>query len=61
PSPKSAEEVLRLAEDFGVPALDAGEVVGNVLDVRSGEGRLRLAVPDAREAWRTGLPRALGL
>ncbi|MCB1034987.1 MAG: phosphoribosylformylglycinamidine synthase subunit PurL [Acidobacteria bacterium] len=60
-SPKSADEVLRLAEDLGVQALDAGEVVGNVLDVRTGEGRLRLPVPEAREAWRTGLPRALGL
>ena len=55
------EEILRLAESLGVPALDAGEVGGETLEIRSGGGRLRLPVARARDAWATGLPKALGL
>jgi len=59
--PAAVERVLRLAEEAGVPAADAGEVGGGELVVHAGGGTLRAEVGALHEAWTTALPRALGL
>jgi phosphoribosylformylglycinamidine synthase II len=59
--PSVLERVLRLAEEAGVPAAEAGEVGGGELVVRAQGGTLRAAVAGLRETWSTALPRALGL
>ena len=55
-APEKVDMALRQAEDLGVTALDAGEVAGSALDLRTDEGALRLAVETAHEAWKTGAP-----
>ena len=60
-APHKAPEILRLAQELGVPAHEAGEVGGEFFEIRTGEGRLKLSVAQAKEAWVTGLPRALDL
>jgi phosphoribosylformylglycinamidine synthase II len=59
--PESVEEVLREADEAGVPAAEIGVVSGEALVLRSGGEILRAPVAALRETWATALPRALGL
>ncbi len=56
---RDVDDMLLLCEAHGVHAADAGEVGGAEIDLGFSGGRLRVSVDAARDAWRTGLPRAL--
>ena len=60
-SPGMVDRVLEAAEEAGVPALEIGEVGGEVLEVEASGDVLRTEVARLRQAWATALPRALGL
>jgi phosphoribosylformylglycinamidine synthase len=60
-SPPNVERLLRLAEERGVPAREAGETGGDRLVVEADGGTLDAPVERLRAAWATALPRALGL
>jgi len=60
-APGAVEQVLRAAEEAGVPAVDVGATGGEELVVRAGGGLLRAPVADLHTVWSTALPRALGL
>ncbi len=59
-APKDAERVLQEAEEFDVPALDAGEVGGTRLEVTFDGGRLEAQVEELHRIWSTALVRSLG-
>jgi phosphoribosylformylglycinamidine synthase len=56
-APDRVGEVLRRAEEAGVPATELGEATGERLVM---EGAFDVALADAATAWREALPRALG-
>jgi phosphoribosylformylglycinamidine synthase II len=57
----AVEQVLRAAEEAGVPAADIGEVGGDDLVVRAGSDLMRAPVAGLHSIWSTALPKALGL
>lgn len=59
--PRFAERVLRLAEEAGVPAHEAGEVGGEELRLEFEGGALAAGVVELERIWATALPLALGL
>ncbi len=59
-APKHAERVLEEAEEFGVPAVDAGAVGGTRLTVRCDGAELESEVEDLHRIWSTALVRSLG-
>jgi len=60
-APHHLEPFLVLAEELGVPAVEAGEVGGDRLRVQADGAGIDLPVAALREIWSTALPRALGL
>ena len=60
-APAAVDEVLRAAEEAGVPAADIGETGGDELVVRAGGDLLRAPVAGLQAVWSTALPKALGL
>jgi phosphoribosylformylglycinamidine (FGAM) synthase-like enzyme len=60
-APGMVDQVLRAAEEAGVPAADIGEAGGEELVVRAGSDLLRAPVADLHRVWSTALPKALGL
>ena len=54
-----AEQVLKEAEEFGVPAVDLGVVGGDRLKVQCDGGALDAEVEALHRAWSTALPKAL--
>ncbi|MCH9648615.1 MAG: phosphoribosylformylglycinamidine synthase subunit PurL [Deltaproteobacteria bacterium] len=52
---------LDLADRFGVPAEDLGEVGGSDLHIETEEASLILDVQELYKEWSTALPRALGM
>ena len=59
--PRFADRALRLAEEAGVPAREAGEVGGEELRVEFDGGTFRAVVAELERGWATALPLALGL
>ncbi|MCZ7653007.1 MAG: phosphoribosylformylglycinamidine synthase subunit PurL [Thermoanaerobaculia bacterium] len=59
--PRYAERVLRMAEEAGVEAHEAGEVGGGELRVEFDGGVLAAEVAELERIWSTALPLALGL
>ncbi len=58
--PERVPDILRIAGDRGVIAVDAGEVGGPDIVVRSDAGELlRVPVRDAAEAWESAIPAAM--
>jgi phosphoribosylformylglycinamidine synthase len=60
-SPKKVEDLLREAEDSGVPAFEVGEVGGEKLEVVAEGGKISATVEELHQLWATALPRALEL
>jgi phosphoribosylformylglycinamidine synthase len=60
-APGVVDQVLRAAEEAGVPAVEIGEAGGEELVVRAGSDLLRASVADLHTVWSTALPKALGL
>ncbi|HBL27073.1 MAG TPA: phosphoribosylformylglycinamidine synthase subunit PurL [Acidobacteria bacterium] len=60
-APGQVDQVLRAAEEAGVPAVDIGATGGEELVVRAGGGLLRAPVAALHAVWSTALPQALGL
>ncbi len=60
-APAAVEQVLRAAEEAGVPAAEIGEAGGGELVVRSGGDLLRAPVAGLYAIWSTALPKALEL
>ncbi len=59
-APRDVERVLEEAEEFGVPAAEAGEVGGTRLEVKCDGGELETDVEELHRIWSTALVRALG-
>ncbi len=59
-APPNVEKVLGEAEEFGVPAVEAGSVEGTRLKVRCDGAVLDAEVEDLHRIWSTALVRALG-
>ncbi len=58
-APEHAERVLREAEEFEVPAVDAGAVGGARLEVKYDGGELAAQVEELHRLWSTALARSL--
>ncbi len=56
---ESAEQVLKEAQEFGVPAVELGTVGGTRLVVQADGATLEAEVEDLWSVWSTALPRAL--
>ncbi len=59
-APEYVERVLGEAEEYGVPAVEAGSVEGSRLTVRCDGARLEAEVEELHQVWSTALVRALG-
>jgi phosphoribosylformylglycinamidine synthase len=59
--PRHLARFLALAEELGVPAVEAGETGGDRLVVEADGGTIDAPVARLREAWSTAFGRALGL
>ena len=57
--PRQHDQLLRLAEELGVPARAVGEVGGSELELVCDGARVRVTVEQLQDAWRGALPRAL--
>jgi phosphoribosylformylglycinamidine synthase len=59
--PEALDQVLRAAEEAGVPAREIGVVGGDALEVKSGGETFRAPIGRLHEVWTTALPKSLGL
>jgi len=59
--PQHLSRFLALAEELGVPALEAGETGGDRLIVEADGAAIQAPVSRLREHWSSALPKALGL
>jgi len=60
-APEHLDDVLGLAGELAVPAVEIGEVGGDMLEIRSGGETLRRDVRHLRTVWREALPRGLDM
>ncbi len=60
-APNDLDRALRLAEEFGVPATEIGDVGGSQLVFRVGGEEFTASVERLKGVWTEALPRALGV